>query len=147
MFFREILENKKDYLSLLLLGDEQESMIDRYLEDGRMFVLLDGEVKAVFVLSELNDSTIELKNIAVEPRYQSQGLGRKCLEFIESLYRNSGKTLIVGTGESPSTMGFYKHCGFAYSHRVEDFFTRNYDHPIVEDGRILKDMIYFSKKF
>lgn len=147
MFFREILENKKDYLSLLLLGDEQESMIDRYLEDGRMFVLLDGEVKAVFVLSELNDSTIELKNIAVEPRYQGQGLGRKCLEFIASLYRNSGKTLIVGTGESPLTMGFYKHCGFAYSHRVEDFFTQNYDHPIVEDGRILKDMIYFSKKF
>ena len=27
--------NKKQYLDLLLLADEQESMIDRYLERGR----------------------------------------------------------------------------------------------------------------
>lgn len=28
------IENKKQYLDLLLLADEQESMIDRYLEHG-----------------------------------------------------------------------------------------------------------------
>ena len=39
--------NKKQYLDLLLLADEQESMIDRYLERGDMFVLVDNEeVKA-----------------------------------------------------------------------------------------------------
>ena len=31
-----ITENKKEYLNLLLLADEQESMIDRYLDRGRM---------------------------------------------------------------------------------------------------------------
>ena len=30
--------DKKEYLSLLLLGDEQESMIDRYLDRGEMYV-------------------------------------------------------------------------------------------------------------
>lgn len=34
-----VLHNKKQYLDLLLLADEQESMIDRYLERGEMFVL------------------------------------------------------------------------------------------------------------
>ena len=29
-----VLHNKKQYLDLLLLADEQESMIDRYLERG-----------------------------------------------------------------------------------------------------------------
>lgn len=29
--------NKKDYLDLLLLADEQENMIDKYLERGIMF--------------------------------------------------------------------------------------------------------------
>lgn len=29
----KISRNKKQYLDLLLLGDEQETMIDRYLED------------------------------------------------------------------------------------------------------------------
>ena len=37
----EITENKKEYLDLLLLADEQEDMIDRYLECGRMYVLDD----------------------------------------------------------------------------------------------------------
>ena len=39
MKLRQIHENKKQYLSLLLLADEQESMIDRYLERGRLYVL------------------------------------------------------------------------------------------------------------
>ena len=34
MQITEIKENKKQYLELLLLADEQENMIDRYLEKG-----------------------------------------------------------------------------------------------------------------
>lgn len=34
MNFKQITGNKKRYLDLLLLADEQESMIDRYLERG-----------------------------------------------------------------------------------------------------------------
>ena len=32
MNIREIYENKKQFLPLLLLADEQENMIDRYLD-------------------------------------------------------------------------------------------------------------------
>ena len=32
MQIREIINDKKQYLDLLLLADEQEDMIDRYLE-------------------------------------------------------------------------------------------------------------------
>ena len=39
MEIRKIETNKKEYLELLLLADEQESMIDRYLERGDMFVM------------------------------------------------------------------------------------------------------------
>lgn len=38
MAFREV-ENKREYLPLLLLADEQENMIDLYLDRGTMFVL------------------------------------------------------------------------------------------------------------
>lgn len=34
MVIKQITENKKQLIDLLLLGDEQESMIDRYLEQG-----------------------------------------------------------------------------------------------------------------
>ena len=46
MKIREVNENKKQYISLLLLADEQENMIDRYLERGTMYVLEDSNVKA-----------------------------------------------------------------------------------------------------
>ena len=37
----EVKENKKQYLDLLLLADEQEDMVDRYLDNGKMYVLDD----------------------------------------------------------------------------------------------------------
>ena len=37
----KVQSDKKQYLSLLLLADEQESMIDRYIERGSMYVLND----------------------------------------------------------------------------------------------------------
>ena len=46
MKIREVNENKKQFISLLLLADEQESMVDHYLEKGTMYVLEDGNVKA-----------------------------------------------------------------------------------------------------
>ena len=41
----EVKKNKKQYLDLLLLADEQEDMIDRYLDNGKMYVLDDNGVK------------------------------------------------------------------------------------------------------
>lgn len=37
----KITGNKKQFLDLLLLADEQEDMIDRYLPDGDLFGLYD----------------------------------------------------------------------------------------------------------
>ena len=42
----KISRNKKQYLDLLLLGDEQEIMVDRYLERGDLFVLEDNGDKS-----------------------------------------------------------------------------------------------------
>ena len=36
--------------------------------------------------------------------------------------------------------------GFIDSHRVERFFTDNYDHPIIEDGIQLVDMVYLKRE-
>ena len=46
MKIREVNEDKKQFISLLLLADEQENMVDRYLEKGTMYVLEDGDLKA-----------------------------------------------------------------------------------------------------
>ena len=37
MYVKTITDNKKQYIDLLLLADEQENMIDKYLERGILF--------------------------------------------------------------------------------------------------------------
>ena len=57
MKIREVNENKKQFISLLLLADEQESMVDRYLEKGTMYVLEDNDVKAEWHMFIYGNST------------------------------------------------------------------------------------------
>ena len=63
---RQITNHKKQYLELLLLGDEQESMIDRYLEKGEMYVLEDHGVKAVCVVQKVSAEILEIKKYVPE---------------------------------------------------------------------------------
>lgn len=140
-----IKANKKQYLDLLLLADEQESMIDRYLERGDMFILEDNGIKAVCVVTDEGGGTCELKNIAVTPDSQRQGYGKKLINYLLGHYSGKYARMMVGTGEVPSAIGFYQSCGFEYSHRIENFFIDNYDHLMVEEGVLLKDMIYLKQ--
>lgn len=99
MEIRKITSCKKDYLPLLLLGDEQESMIDRYLERGTLYALFDeGAARAVCVVTDEGNGVLEIKNIAVEPAFQKKGPGPRA----DRLYR---KRLPANP------------CGFAGRHR------------------------------
>ena len=143
MKIEKVTENKKDYLPLLLLADESEAMIDKYLEQGEMFLLSDNGVKAECVVTKQSDFTYEIKNIAVAPDSRRKGYGKALIEFVLSNYADC-KTLLVGTGECDSALNFYHNCGFTESHRIKNFFTDNYDHPMYEDGVQLVDMIYLK---
>jgi len=146
MKIKEIKSHKKQYLSLLLLADEQEDMIDRYLDRGTMYVLEDGGVKAECVVTDEGDGILEIKNIATDPDWQGMGYGKALMEYIAEQYSGDYSVLQVGTGDSPLTIPFYEKCGFARSHIIPNFFTDNYDHPIIEDGVQLVDMVYLRRK-
>ena len=137
---------KRAYLSLLLLADEQESMIEKYLDRGTMYVLDNYGVKAEIVVCDEGNGLLEIKNLAVEPQFKRQGYGKELIEFVCERYKGKYIALQVGTGDSPLTVPFYEKCGFKRSHVVKDFFTKNYDHPIYECGIQLVDMIYFTKE-
>ena len=142
----KITQNKKQYLDLLLLADESEDMIDKYLEDGELFALFDDDLTTVCVVLEIDKETCELKNIATYEQYQGKGYGRAMINHISNYYNNTYKTMLVGTGDTPSILSFYEKCGFEISHRINNFFTDNYDHAMFEDGIQLIDMVYLKKK-
>lgn len=146
MKITKITHNKKAYLPLLLLADEEEAMLDRYLKRGTMYVLDDGGVKAECVVTDEGRGILEIKNLAVEPAYQKHGYGRALIDFIAARHKNTHRILQVGTGDSPSTVPFYEKCGFTRSHIVKNFFTDNYSHPIYDGGVLLKDMVYLRRE-
>lgn len=146
MIIVEVKENRKQYLSLLLLADEQEDMIDRYIDRGTIYVLDDDGVKSECVVTDEGNGILEIKNIATIPEYQGKGYAKALIDFIVKEYGGQYTILQVGTGDSPLTIPFYEKCGFVRSHIIPKFFTDNYDHPIYECGVQLVDMVYLQRR-
>ena len=148
---RLIQENKKAFLPLLLLADEQEDMIDLYLERGDLYALYaGGSLCTICVVTREEDQgegVYEVKSLATDPRCQRRGYGRRMLAHVRELYRPRARALLVGTGETPRILGFYESCGFRVAHRIPNFFTDNYDHLMFEDGVQLIDMVYLRIDF
>lgn len=143
---QKIDQNKKQFLSLLLLADEQEDMIDRYLDKGVLYVLDDDGIKSECVVTDEGGGIIEIKNIATWPEYQGKGYGKTLIDYIVMKYKDKYSILQVGTGDSSLTIPFYERCGFTRSHSIKNFFIDNYNHPIFENGVQLVDMIVLRRK-
>lgn len=147
MEINQVTENKRDYMNLLLLADPQEDMIEKYLDDGELFVLSEnGDILTVCIVVPGKNRTCELKNIATAVEYQSRGYGRYMVNYICEHYSGQYDVMYAGTGNSRKTLDFYEKCGFANSHIAANFFIDHYREPIYEDGVKLVDMIYLKKK-
>lgn len=146
MEIKEVKHNKKQYLSLLLLADEQEDMVERYIERGTMYVLADDGVKCECIVTDEGNGVLEIKNIATIPEFQRKGYGKALIDFLAAKYKGQYALIQVGTGDSPLTISFYEKCGFVRSHIMKNFFVDHYDHPIVECGIQLIDMVYLQRK-
>ena len=140
-------ENKKQYLDLLLLADEEEAMIDKYLSRGDLFALYDGDLKSVCVVTDETDGIFELQNIAVRERYQRQGYASTLIKYLFEYYRDRCLTMLVGTGDSTVMIPFYEQFGFVFYYRIKNYMTENYSRPMFEDGKQLFDKVYFKKDF
>ena len=141
----EVTENKKQYLDLLLMADEQEDMIDRYLDKGEMYVLDDDGIKCECVVTDEGNGVLEIKNIATAIECQGKGYAKALIDFVVKKYKGQYNILQVGTGDSPLTVPFYEKCGFTRSHIKANFFIDNYNHPIYECGVQLVDMVYLQR--
>ena len=71
MEIREVTSNKADYMEILLIGDEDELMINKYLEQSTFFVLYDNDIlTSICAVIEIDSETVEIKNLATYPEYK-----------------------------------------------------------------------------
>ncbi len=144
---KEIRNNKKDFLSLLLLADEQEDMFDRYIDRGTMFILeADKEVMGECVVTDEDGGVLEIQNLAIVQAFQKNGYGKMLIEYVAGLYHGHYTVLQAETGDSLLTVPFYEKCGFIRHHTIRNYFIEHYDHPIFEAGKQLIDKIYLRRE-
>ncbi len=74
----------------------------------------------------MTDGTFDLYWIAVDPDFQSQGVGSKLMDFLEGTLRETGaRMLLADTSSTPQyekTRRFYLKKGFREVARVPDYY-------------------------
>ena len=137
--------NKEQYMELLLEADPDKEIIEKYLQNGELFVLSYNEdVICVAVVTKVDDNTCELKNIATAEKYRGQGYGKKLIKYLFDNYRQKYDKMIVGTSEN--NIPFYVKAGFdKYYKTIKNFFVDNYHEEIWDGDLQCIDMYYYLK--
>lgn len=129
---------------LLLSADPSRKMIEGYIDNSDVYTAsIEGKVIGEYVLTKIDSDTTELRNIAVDEKYQGRGIGRQLvLDAIEKAKGAGFKRIEVGTGNSSfSQLALYQKCGFRIVGVDKDFFAKNYTEKIIENGTECVDMI------
>ena len=148
MIIRELNEQEKPPMDLLLLADPSIKIVEGYLERGDCFIAeMDSEIIGVYVLLPTRPETVEIVNVAVAEDYQGKGLGKLLvLDAIQRTRTGGYKTIEIGTGNSSiSQLALYQKCGFRITSVDRDFFIKHYSDEIYENGIQCRDMIRLTQ--
>ncbi len=139
------IENKEDYIDLLLEADPSKDMIHKYLNDSDVYVLKKGdELISIAVILHIDRKTLELKNIVTTEKYRDKGYAKTLLKSLCGNYKQKYDRMLVGTTEN--NIPFYVKQGFdKYEKTVKNFFIDNYNEEIKDGDLICTDLIYYSK--
>lgn len=143
----KVIDNKNNYINLLLEADPDKNVVCNYIEKGEMYILKKSEkVLAEIVITKVDEETCELKNIATLPEARGNGYAKILLEYVFNEYRTKYKRMIVGTTEN--MIPFYVLNGFnKYYKTVKNFFVDNYSEEVWDGDLHCIDMYYYCKEF
>ena len=139
------IENKEDYMDLLLEADPSKASIMKYLQDSDVYGLkLNDEIISLAVILHIDNKTLELKNLVTKKEYRNKGYAKRLLKHLCGNYKQKYDKMIVGTTEN--NIPFYVKQGFdKYEKTIKNYFIDNYDEEFKDGDLICTDMIYYSK--
>ena len=146
--FRQLRGDEQVPYDLLLLADPSKAIIEAYLAASKVFVAeKDQKVIGAIVLSPLTNIMTEIKNVAVTPELQGQGVGTYLIEnAIQFSIQKGYKSICIGTANSSvGQLYLYQKLGFEMNEIKKDFFIDNYPEPIHENGIRAKHMIVLTR--
>ena len=144
IIIKEINQIDNETMNLLLLSDPSIEIINSYIDRSYKYVAkYNNEAIGIVLLINTRPQTMEIINVAVKEEYQGKGIGKKLvLHAIEMAKELKAKVLEIGTGNpGMMQMALYQKCGFRIIGVELDFFTKNHDEEIYENGIQCRDMI------
>lgn len=135
-------------MDLLLLADPSEEMISRYIHSGEPFVAkIDEKVVGGFILLPISKEEIEIKNIAIYPKFQRKGIGKELIKYaIRTAKMEEYKEIIVKTADtSKNQIAFYQKLKFVHESTIKGHFVKYYKRPIIENGKEAVDQFVFKR--
>lgn len=146
-YYLKKIKDKKKNLDLLLLADPEEEAIDKYIDNCEVFEFYHRDILiGQGAVMELSSIVYEIKNFAIYEKFHNCGYGKILINLLCEKYLENFKNRYIIVGTSEQGVGFYKKCGFQFSHIVKNFFITNYKQPIFENGIQCKDMFYLKFK-
>lgn len=105
------------------------------------------ELVGAIVIGRLNQSSIEILNVAVAAHHQRRGFGRQLLRYAIALGQREGfESIRIGTGNSSiGQLTLYQSEGFRVVDTRKNYFLEHYDEPIFENGLQCTDMVILEK--
>ena len=139
------IENKEDYIDLLLEADPSKDMIHKYLNDSDVYALKkEDELISIAVILHIDRKTLELKNIVTKENFRNKGYAKTLLKSLCGNYKQKYDRMLVGTTEN--NIPFYVKQGFdKYEKTIKNFFIDNYKEEIKDGELTCTDLIYHSK--
>lgn len=139
------IENKEDYIDLLLEADPSKDMIHKYLNDSDVYALKkEDELISIAVILHIDKNTLELKNLVTKEEHRGKGYAKKLLKSLCGNYKQKFSKMLVGTSEN--NIPFYVKQGFdKYEKTIKNYFIDNYDEEIWDGDLHCTDMYYYSK--
>lgn len=139
------IENKEDFIDLLLEADPSKDMIHKYLNDSDVYALKkEDELISIAVILHIDRKTLELKNIVTKENFRNKGYAKTLLKSLCGNYKQKYDRMLVGVAEN--NIPFYVKQGFdKYEKTIKNFFIDNYKEEIKDGDLVCTDLIYYSK--
>lgn len=149
MVIRKLAKSDPIPYHLLLMADPSKKIIDTYIFNSDVYVSENSAlITGCYVLYQIDNEVMEIKNIVVDEASQGKGLGTRLLHDAIGRAKSTGcKRVIIGTGNSSvGQLYLYQKVGFRITGINPNFFSHHYPETIMENGIECRDRIILTKE-
>lgn len=144
---QEITQNKLSYAKILCESDPNINLVNDYLREGQLFAYFYHQIPVSFiVIQQVDNDTIEIKNLLTIDTYRGHGFARQLIQYIENRFQDIPRIIVATANSSMFNMSFYTKLGYHYCYKIDNYFIDNYPQEIYENGIQAIDLMYFEKK-